>query len=486
LDTRLSKALAPPPKAPTKIFIDLFSECGGTSATYLEMLTPFIALGSTILAAAETIAAIIFSITVAAIVLRVVDESVAGLTGLIAMIVFTKYGPLEAFRIIDWNVIAILLGMWVITGYMIEGGFAEAVVSLVAKRVKSYRKFLLAMAILAGFVSIFVDNVLVILLFGSIVLEAARRAGGNPVLAILLIGFSANFMGTALLMGDLPPQLLHSIAGAEFLDFIWSHGRPSSFPLLTATFLLVIMSMYMLFVAREPESMVKLDEAETGSQINKAVLTIGLAGFIATVIGMAIRPLLGVPLGFITIAGAAITSLIGELYNKASAKGVSFEKALEHVEWRALFFYASLFGLVGGLEVNHVLRSIAEHFVGFIEASPYIAYTVFYWLVALLATIIEHDALLLTFLYLVRDAATLSGVNAWPLYWGMAWSATLASNLTVAAAPALYVAVAMAEKSGYKVTPKTFLKYSVPFVLLSLIIQYVLSMPIWAPLMTMK
>jgi hypothetical protein len=41
-------------------------------------------------------------------------------------------------------------------------------------------------------------------------------------------GFSANFMGTALLLGDLPPQMLHSVAGAEFFDFIWQFGRPSS------------------------------------------------------------------------------------------------------------------------------------------------------------------------------------------------------------------------------------------------------------------
>ena len=52
-----------------------------------------------------------------------------------------------------------------------------------------------------------------------------------------MIGFSANFMGTALLLGDLPPQMLHSVAGAEFFDFIWQHGRPSSFPILMVTFI---------------------------------------------------------------------------------------------------------------------------------------------------------------------------------------------------------------------------------------------------------
>ena len=51
-------------------------------------------------------------------------------------------------------------------------------------------------------------------------------------------------MGTALLLGDLPPQMLHSVAGAEFFDFIWQHGRPSSFPILMVTFIITLAFMY--------------------------------------------------------------------------------------------------------------------------------------------------------------------------------------------------------------------------------------------------
>ena len=59
-----------------------------------------------------------------------------------------------------------------------------------------------------------------------------------------MIGFCANFMGTALLLGDLPPQMLHSVAGAEFFDFIWQHGRPSSFPILMMAFVITLAFMY--------------------------------------------------------------------------------------------------------------------------------------------------------------------------------------------------------------------------------------------------
>ncbi len=424
------------------------------------------------------VAFLVFTLTVATIVLRVVDETVAALAGLVVLVVLTEYTPEQAFHAVDWNVIAILFGMWVITGYMIEGGLAERVLEAVARRSGNYRVFLLATALAAGFVSMFVDNVLVILVFGGVVLEAARRSGGNPVLAILLVGFSANFMGTALLMGDLPPQLLHSVAGAEFWDFIVHSGRPGSFPLLTVTFLSTLAVYYLLFVRREPSALPRVSKPQS-SRWEPWLLPVSVAFFAATVAAMAVRPLLGVPLGFITVAGAAATALFMEAARKAGCRVPSFEDVLSHVEWRALLFYAALFSLVGGLEETGALQMLAFKLVPLLEDGSLKAYTASYWIVAALSTFIEHDALLLTFLYTVRDASQAIGLDPWPLYWAMAWSATLASNATTAAAPALYIAVTMAEEAGYRIGARDFLRYSIPFVAISLSIHYLVTAPIW-------
>ena len=57
---------------------------------------------------------------------------------------------------------------------------------------------------------------------------------------------------------------------------------------------------------------------------------------------------------------------------------------------------------------------------------------------------------------------------------------TLGSNLTVAGAPALYVALTIAEKEEKrKVSLKEFLAWSVPFTLVASFICYVLGMLIW-------
>ena len=72
------------------------------------------------------------------------------------------------------------------------------------------------------------------------------------------------------------------------------------------------------------------------------------------------------------------------------------------------------------------------------------------------------------------------GVATWPLYWMLVWSGTLGSNLTIAGAPALYVALTIAEKEeGRKVSLREFLSWSVAFTLVATVVTYVLGMLIW-------
>jgi Na+/H+ antiporter NhaD/arsenite permease-like protein len=60
------------------------------------------------------------------------------------------------------------------------------------------------------------------------------------------------------------------------------------------------------------------------------------------------------------------------------------------------------------------------------------------------------------------------------------WSGTLGSNLTIAGAPALFVALSLGEKEeGRKVSLLEFLKWSVPFTLVCSVICYIFAMLIW-------
>lgn len=426
------------------------------------------------------IALAIFAITILAVITNVVDGAVAALVGVAAMIWVGVMTEVEAFQLVDWNVMAILVSIWVIAGYFGKTG-VPSWLSVQALRLSGGRPGLLVMilSVLAGVISMFVDNVVVILMMAPVALPLARamRLPVTPV--VLMIGFAANFMGTALLLGDLPPQMLHSVAGAEFRDFIWQHGRPSSFPILIATFAATLAAMYAYgFRARGREA---VDVATLGIQTripDRLFAAIVVGGFLATVVGMAFRELLGVKLGFIALTGAVTLVLALEAL-RGRVRAPSFEQILGELDWRAIFFYVALFALVGGLEKMSIIDRLAHALRPLFAENLALGATLLYWVTVPIVGVVEHDAYILTFLYTIRDMEP-AGVAVWPLWWMLLWSGTLGSNLTVAGAPALFAALNICEREEKRrISLREFLAWSVPFTLVAAGVCYALGMLIW-------
>jgi Na+/H+ antiporter NhaD/arsenite permease-like protein len=158
----------------------------------------------------------------------------------------------------------------------------------------------------------------------------------------------------------------------------------------------------------------------------------------------------------------------------------SVEQIFSELDWRAIFFYVSLFALVGGLEHSGVIKLIANWITPFIRSSLLAGSTLLYWVTVPIVGVVEHDAYILTMLYVIRDIGKEHGINPWPLYWCLLWAGTLGSNLTIAGAPALFVAKNMGEKEDQrKVTLKEFFSYTVPYVIISLIFCYIPAILIW-------
>ena len=431
----------------------------------------------------------IFMATIIMVIVRKIDSVVAALLGVVAMVVVGSMTEVQAFKFVDWNVLWILISVWLIAGYFGKTGIPEYLGDATLRISKgNIPLFVTLIGTLAGFVSMFIDNVVVVLMLAPIIFHIRKVYGFKATGPILFIGLCSNFMGTALLLGDLPPQMLHSVSGIEFLGFIWHSGRPSSFVILTITYLLVCGIFYFIFRRSELALCVIDEEAahaaagETVQHIkDKRVAWIVCIGFLLTIFGMSIRQFLGVKLGFIAFTGALLLVLTFELLRKPLKMDIpDLEHMLADIEWGAIGFYAALFALVGGLEHTHILEMVANWLLPYIQTSLLLGSTILYWISAAICGIVEHDAYILTILYVIRDLADNQGINPWPLYWGLLWAGTLGSNLTIAGAPALYVALTMGEKEdGEKFSLKQFLSYSVPYVLASLIICYVLFVLVW-------
>ncbi len=422
----------------------------------------------------------IFAVAIVAIITNIVDGTAAALLGVIAMVWIGVMTEVDAFGLVDWNVMAILLSVWVIAGYFGKTG-VPSWLSVQALKLSGGRPGLLViiLSVLSGVISMFVDNVVVILMMAPVALPLARALKLPVTPLVLMIGFSANFMGSAMLLGDLPPQMLHSVAGVEFMDFFWQHGRPSSFPILMVTFVITLGAMYVYGFRGRARQVLDINALGIETHIpNKLFATIVVGWFLATVLGMAFREFFGVKLGFIALTGAITLVLTLEILGKR-VNAPSFEHILGELDWRAILFYVALFALVGGLEKMKLLEVLAQQLRPIFAESFALGATLLYWITVPIVGIVEHDAYILTFLYTIRDLEA-QGVPPWPLYWMLLWSGTLGSNLTVAGAPALFAALNICEREEQrKVSLREFLSWSVPFTLVAALVCYVLGMLIW-------
>jgi Na+/H+ antiporter NhaD/arsenite permease-like protein len=422
---------------------------------------------------------IVFGLTILAVITNVIDSTLAALIGVAVMCWLGIMTETDAFKYVDWNVMAILVGIWIIAGYFGKSG-VPSWLSIQALKLSGGRPgyLVIILTFLAGVISMFVDNVVTILMMAPVALPLARALKVPPVPVILMIGFGANFMGTALLIGDLPPQMLHSVAGAEFWDFLWQHGRPSSFPILMVTFVITLGAMW-YYGFRGHKRVTDLSTLGVEAKIeNPLFATIVVVWFVGTVVAMSMREHIGVQLGFIALTGAVSLVLVLALLGDR-VKAASFEHCLQELDWRAIFFYIALFALVGGLEKSHILDKLADAMKPIFLENYALGATLLYWVTVPIVGLVEHDAYILTFLHTIKEMGQ-SGIEPWPLYWMLLWSGTLGSNLTVAGAPALYVAMTLGEKEdGRKISLREFLAWSVPFTIVCSIVCYILGMLIW-------
>jgi len=435
----------------------------------------------------QLIASIIFLGSIVLVITGWIDSVIAAMLGIFVMVLFGVMSEIQAFQFVDWNVILILFSIWIIAGYFGKTGVPEFLAAIAMRLSKGNVAFFVTFTgMLAGFVSILIDNVVVVLMFAPVIFHAAKRFKFKAFGPVLFVGLCANFMGTAMLIGDLPPQMLHSVSGIEFGGFLWFLGRPSSFFILGISYIITVAFFYWKFSKmyegeRMDISLVRKEEKYLEHIKDKRFALVVCGVFLLTILAMANRPFFGVHLGFIALCGAIALILIFEIFNKAFHIEIpTLEGILSGLDWRAIFFYVSLFALVGGLEHAGVIKLIANWMTPLIQSSLLAGSSLLYWVTAPIVGIVEHDAYILTMLYVIRDLGKDHGLNPWPLYWCLLWAGTLGSNLTVAGAPALFVAKNIGEKEDQKkVTLKEFFSYTVPYVIISLIFCFIPAILIW-------
>ncbi len=392
----------------------------------------------------------------------------------VLMIVFGVL-PLASVPLsVNWNVIMMIAGTMGIVSLFIETGMPARLADLLLKKMPNACMAIIALAVFAGVVSAFVDNVATVLMVAPVGLEICKKMNLNPVPVIISIAVSSNLQGAATLVGDTTSILLGDYAGMTFMDFIFWHGKFSIFWAVELGALGTVLILWFIF--KKEKAPVDCNRLTPVSNYVPGVI------LLAVVISLIIASFFTIPVvddyknGLICIIWLAIALI----HSAASGRGSELLKVVaKEMDYETIAMLCGLFIVIAGISNAGVIDAIAGWFSGIGEGNVFLLYTIIVFGSVALSAFIDNIPYVAAMLPVVQSIAVKLGIDPIVLYFGLLSGATLGGNITPFGASANVAGIGILRKAGYDVKNSDFLKIGIPFAMTAVIIGYLFIWFVW-------
>lgn len=376
------------------------------------------------------------------------------------------------FTAINWNVLMMIAGTMGTVFLFIESKMPALMADVIIEKMPNVKWVIVSLALFAGIISAFVDNVATVLMVAPIALVVSKKLKISPVPGIIAIAISSNLQGAATLVGDTTSILLGGYAGMNFLDFFFFHGKIGMFWIVQLG--AIASAFVLLYFFRKETHPIRMTER---TQVTDYFPSYLLLGTVLLLIVASFLP--GMPEninGYICI-GLFVIGLLRELL--AHRNTAVIKNALKEIDYFTLLLLAGLFVVIGTLTHVGIVDDIAKLIVS-VSNDPFIIYTLICWSSVLLSAFIDNIPYIATMLPVVQSISLQMGMDPNLFYFGLLVGATLGGNLTPIGASANIAGLGILRKDGHEVSAGTFMKMSVPFTLTAVTTGYLLVWFIWS------
>ena len=403
----------------------------------------------------------------------------------VLMLVFSKYRPYIALAsalifivsgmlplssvlgTIDFNVLLMIAGTMGIVALFIESKMPELLADLIMEKVPNVQWAAVALALFAGIISAFVDNVATVLMIAPVALEICKKLKTNPVPFIIAIAVSSNLQGAATLVGDTTAIMLGSALDMSFTDFFWYKGRLGMFFAVELGAVLSALILAYLFRKEKAEIPKTAERTKVTDYVPSALLL----GTIILLIGASFIPNKPDITNGLICCGLL---LIGLVYNFIRKKKVSAIVApLKEIDFQTIGLLLGLFIMIGGISEQGVINAAANLLAKMGGGNVFLLYTVIVWASVLISAFIDNIPYVATMIPVIAGLASALNVDPTVLYFGLLSGATLGGNCTPIGASANITGIGILRKEGYTVKNSDFFKIGIPFTLAAIIPAYV-------------
>ena len=379
---------------------------------------------------------------------------------------------------LDFNVLLMIGGTMGLVQLFIESRMPERLADIIMSKVPNVRWAAVCLALFAGIISAFVDNVATVLMIAPVALEICKKLKTNPVPFIIGIAVSSNLQGAATLVGDTTAILLGGYARMSFLDFFWYQGKPSIF---FAVELGAVLSAIILYIIFRKE---KAPIPKTGklTPVSDLVPTVLLVGMIVLLICASFAPSswnLPDETNGIICCALLVIGLVYSVVKKNTWKAIV--SPLKAIDLETLGLLVGLFLMIGGITHMGVIDALANLLAKLGGGNLFLMYTIIVWASVLISAFIDNIPYVATMLPVIAGIAQqiASGLGvepalvATPLYFGLLSGATLGGNCTPIGASANITGIGILRREGFEVKNSDFFKIGIPFTLAAIIPAYI-------------
>jgi Na+/H+ antiporter NhaD/arsenite permease-like protein len=262
------------------------------------------------------------------------DRAGAALLGASLMVGLGVMSLDQAYRAIDFDTIALLLGMMIVVANLRLSGFFRLVSNWVVTRARHPLVLLTAIVAVAGLFSAFLVNDTICLVMTPLVLDLVTRLKRDPIPYLLAVAMASNVGSTATITGNPQNMIIGSLSHVPYGSFcaaLW----PVAAVGLILTALLITLIYRAEFLTRERLPAVTASPARhNGPLVIKSVLVAA---------AMVVLFFAGQSVAKVAIIGGAFLLL---------TRRVKADKVYREIDWPLLLMFIGLFIVVTGLETT--------------------------------------------------------------------------------------------------------------------------------------
>ncbi len=262
------------------------------------------------------------------------DRAGIALLGGAAMIAIGALSMEDAYRAINFDTIALLLGMMIVVAHLKVSGVFRGLGALAIEHAHAPFVLLAVVTILTGVLSAFLVNDAICLVMAPIVVHVTRAIDRDPIPYLIATATASNCGSVATITGNPQNMVIGALSGISYPAFSATLAPVAAFGL--AAIIIIIRIAYRDEFARKSHLSPQVRRGPTHPrQMLKASLVC---------IGLAIAFFAGVPVAKAALIGGAIL-----LFTRA----IKPTRIYREIDGPLLFMFAGLFVVVAGAE--HVL-----------------------------------------------------------------------------------------------------------------------------------